>query len=185
MGYASTLIGLALVYIPDFTNPKNLAKIGVVGLFAYLVINNIGLILGADMIEETNKNMGEDYVRWLSYDYYWSESISSPIYFLFGHGPLVGTAAGLRLQDIEMNSGLWRADIGIVGNIYNYGILYAAAIVYFFVFILKNTKNNRWMFGYAFPTLIFSVILPAFLGPESNIMFAMMLYLCDIENKRI
>lgn len=181
MGYASTLIGLAIVYIPDFVNLKNLIRIGIVGLLAYLVINNIGLILGADMVEQTNKDMGEDYVRWLSYDYYWSESIGSPIYLLFGHGPLVGTAAGLRLQDIEMNSGLWRSDIGIVGNIYDYGILYAISIVYFFIFIFKRTKNIRWMFGYAIPTFIFSFMLPVFIGPESYIMYSMMLYLCDIE----
>lgn len=183
MGYAATLIGLAIVYIPDFVSPKNLIRIGIVGLLAYLVINNIGLILGADMIEETNKNMGEDYARWLSYDYYWTQSTSNPLYFLLGHGPLVGTSAGFHLQEMEKECGLWRSDIGIVGNIYDYGILYAIAIVYFFIFIFKKTKNIRWMFGYAIPTFVFSVILPAFVGPESYIMYSMMLYLCDIEIK--
>ena len=92
MFYASTLLGLALVYFISSNKSKKFFTLIILSSIAFIVLNNIGFIIGEDMVETTSSNMDDDYVRWISYNYFWNESINNIIVFILGHGPLVGTS---------------------------------------------------------------------------------------------
>ena len=183
MFYASTLLGLALVYFISSNKSKKFFTLIILSSIAFIVLNNIGFIIGEDMVETTSSNMDDDYVRWISYNYFWNESINNIIVFILGHGPLVGTSQGKLLSDLQEYSGLYRADIGIIGHLYDYGLVYCFAIVYFFISVLKRVKKIPWMYGYLLPTAIFTVLNPFLDSSMAYLGMSMMLYVCDLELK--
>ena len=181
MFYATTLLGLSLVYFISSNKGKKIFTLVILCSIAFIIYNNIGMIIGEDMLEETNSNMDEDYVRWISYNYFWNESISNVTVFIFGHGPLSGTGQGKILSDLEEYSGLFRSDIGIIGQLYDYGIIYCISMVYFFIFVLMRVKKIPWMYGYLLPTAIFTVVNPFLYSSTAYLGMSMMLYVCDLE----
>ena len=160
---------------------------GFVAVFVVIAIYvNVNAIVGTDMVNLTREQVHDsDDVRRISMAYFVKESTINPIVFLLGHGPLSGTPTGNQLRQLEKDSGLYRADVGIVGLLYDYGAIYCLSIILCYVFFLYKVRKIPWIFAYHVPILMFIVFIPVLHSTTSMFFFAILMYLADIEiNKK-
>lgn len=182
IGFVSCLLTMILIYMKDLSNTKNLSRLFGVAIVGVIIMENLDILVGADMLGETSDQLNDDdYVRWIAYDYFFHESLVNPIVFLLGHGPIAGTALAEELAMLIKEEGLYLSDIGIVGELYTYGLVFCIAEIYFFIYIMKRVKKVRWLFAYLLPSLVFLIMIPKLTGANAYINFSIMLYLADLQ----
>jgi hypothetical protein len=139
-------------------------------------------VLFGDMIEMTSDQL-EDNIRYEAY-------ITYSIYehwmsFVLGNGPAhINSAYGIKLYYLSQ-LGLYLSDIGIVGEMYKFGLIYVLVFVLFCIFLFRKRK-------YIIVTLksyfLFSFIIIAMIFPFRNasefLFFSCILYLLDLSIKK-
>lgn len=150
-------------------------------LLLCIAYQNIGTIIGDDFVKRTENESNENNIRVLSYIYYGLEYWVNEFNMIFGNGAASwgNSAYGNEIQDIEDNQGLFRADIGIVGNFNMYGIVYIVAL---FSLYIKFFKLYRLTPVYIRLVLVASIInLPLACWTDDGIFMAMVFYLIDFN----
>lgn len=182
MWTAQCLVSLFIIYMLANNRKFNIRYI-IVLLLGIVIYNNIGGIIGTDMVEFTSENMQEDYIRWVAYDYFWTESIKDPFVFVLGHGPISGTVAGSIVSSLAENQGLYTWDVGVVGILFEKGLLYVIALVYYYIYVIKRSKNVVWVFAYLVPVALFTIMMPSMHTVGPHIQACVYLYWADLELK--
>ena len=105
----------------------------------FLIYKNFNQLFG-EFVDMT-KEIDEDYVRFLSYEFYGVEyNNGNLLQILLGNGdPVRDSKYQLEINSYE-EEGLWRSDIGLVGLYSLYGFFYIITIIYFFIFCYRNRK---------------------------------------------
>jgi hypothetical protein len=162
----------------------------VLGIICVLVLiyyfrNNLW---GEELTETTTEQINdEDYVRFASFRFYlnywdhWS-------CFIFGNGLYHKTSLyGKYMDYVEKDLGLFRWDVGIIGELSSYGIIYIVTYLLFcFYFFYKYRDIELYLKLYFIFTLMIVILVFPFRNGHEFIFFSTFLYLCDLSlNKRI
>ena len=176
---ASILIGQLLLKRIPLNRRISIFIIGIlmVGSIFYFKDTIFG-----DLVETTSDDMNKDNIRIESYYFhlnYWDHWTC----FVFGNGvPHEQSSYGKYTNYLQKEVGLHRSDIGIIGELSNYGIIYIIVFILFcFYFFRKSKEIELYLKIYfIYSLLIIPMIFPFRNFPEF-LVFSVFLYLCDLS----
>lgn len=111
-------------------------------VLSYLIIMNFDALFGQFIEKTADKDDISTVARLNAYEIYGFELNDwNPFKMILGNGdPGRGTMYARFIQNIEMQKWAIRADIGIVGMYFTYGLIYVTAIFLFFIKIFRKWK---------------------------------------------
>ena len=118
---------LLAVFFSFFLGKKNggMGKVLIFGAVLIGLLYSYSDVLFGSLAEQTGEDLNDSNIRILSATYFWTESVSSPLVFLLGHGLPAGNGSFAQLtEQLQKIMGFFTVDVGFVGMIYNYGIIY-------------------------------------------------------------
>lgn len=137
-------------------------------ILAFVVFQNFDSLFGDFITKTVDKNDMSAVARYNAYRIYGYELNDwNPFLMIFGNGdPGRGSLYARAISHIEISKMAVRADIGVVGMYYTYGLLYVSIIIQFifkvfskwkyvdlyfklFVFFVICTSPMLWHFGYS------------------------------------
>lgn len=137
-------------------------------ILAFVVFQNFDSLFGDFITKTVDKNDMSAVARYNAYRIYGYElNDRNPFLMIFGNGdPGRGSLYAREISHIEISKMAVRADIGVVGMYYTYGLLYVCIIIQFifkvfskwkyvdlylklFVFFVICTSPMLWHFGYS------------------------------------
>lgn len=136
------------VFMYPLLNGKNISlkkilSICVSFVLLYFLVVNMVSILGAKLVNDTLNDLNsDDNIRMLALNFYGLEYWVNSLNVIFGNGlPSFGKSEyGNFIYYMENVRGLYRADIGIVGVMSQYGAIYVFALLLYYVKVFKNFK---------------------------------------------
>ncbi len=141
----------------------------------------------AEMSERANEAQGEgeDFIRYISAQYFLFDFSNSPLYPLWGAG-LEGEGSLLKGQLERLaDYGLYQADVGIIGYYSKFGLLGVSAIVWYIYIFLRNWKFIDKWFKYFFIMKMFLIIFDFWAIWSVGMMaYAVFLYMLDQNIKK-
>lgn len=175
--FFSVFVAMCFYYL--FTNNIKyksfiIILIGLFSLFIYMF---------ADQIFGNLLHIQNDFdeSRMPSYIFYWNEICKSPLTLLFGNGlPNSGSLYGQRI-DMYGNFHVTPSDIGLVGTMYYWGVLY---VLFYLVFAIRWLFNKDLSVVYKAIILSFLISSPigSFLWEISGFLLqGILFYLCDVN----
>ncbi|MDO5524864.1 MAG: hypothetical protein Q4F85_02110 [Prevotella sp.] len=152
---------------------KVLLPILLIGYILYLYAD----ILFASLLESTQNDISSDYIRYFSYSFFWNKCIDNPIVFLIGNG---------HMPNLELNWGnnyvFFASDIGIVGALYYYGVLWIIAYLFMFYKIAIYYKHvPHYLLMFFFAMFVNSILIVPSERPSHMLFLSLSLFL--IENQ--
>lgn len=140
--------------------------------------------LFSDMSQKTQAEVREQNIRLLAATYF-IEDFSKTLYtFLFGYGNAAGAGAFNNYTDILMSEyGFFISDVGFIGKIWQYGIIYVF-VCYYLLYILFF-KYKRQIPLYVRLFVMFTVFMSPMIFPfyrnTNCFVWAMLLYVCELH----
>ena len=178
-------IFLPVVFYPIFRD-NNLGRKKLFGLISslvllFLVYSNIGLLFGNEFVEMTEDEGNEDNIRVLAYTFYGLEYWVDNFNMIFGNGVASwgNSEYGDEILSIEEVEGLYRSDIGIVGNFNTFGIVYVIAVLFIYIKFFKN--YNYIPICYRLLIIASIINLPLACWMDWGLFMAIIFYLIDQE----
>ena len=132
-------------------------------------------ILFDSLLESAQDDISSDYIRFLSYSFFWDKSTDNPIVFLIGNG---------HMPDLELNwgnnYGFFASDIGIVGALYYYGVLWIIAYSFMFWKIALYYKQiPQYLLMFFFALFINSILIVPSERPSHMLFLSLSLFLLE------
>lgn len=125
----------------------------------------------------------EDYIRYLSYDYFFEESIKTPLNILFGHCmPRGGSVYDAYIKDVGETYHFYSSDVGFVGAAFRFGYIFVAIfylIQFFSIFKFKKIAPHYVILTIIAIT-IYSVLIFMICIPIGSLVWTSMLYIIDL-----
>lgn len=183
---------LALVIISLLSSNFKHKKLAIsLIIFSGIVILNFSDILFGSLMSKTSDELNEDNIRYLSYYTYFSSYWGGPLSYIFGNGMAGNSAYGIEMQKLTLDYGLWRADVGIVGFLNQYG--YVSVLYFLLFYILYLRKNWKYIDVHLqmfFLASLLNLPLVVFFVNNTNwyVFWAFMMYLLDeavVRNKNL
>lgn len=183
---------LALVIISLLSSNFKHKKLAIsLIIFSGIVILNFSDILFGSLMSKTSDELNEDNIRYLSYYTYFSSYWGGPLSYIFGNGMAGNSAYGIEMQKLTLDYGLWRADVGIVGFLNQYG--YVSVLYFLLFYILYLRKNWKYIDVHLqmfFLASLLNLPLVVFFVNNANwyVFWAFMMYLLDeavVRNKNL
>jgi hypothetical protein len=112
-----------------------------------------------------------------------SESVANPICFFFGNGLSDGVSSyGIYLSRLQ-KFGLYTADIGFVGQGFEYGYIFVTLyyVMLAYIFFRYRKDVSLYLFLFMFVMFCCSIML---LPIGKMAIWAVILYLCDLDIER-
>lgn len=150
----------------------------IVGLYVYYDV------LFSSLAEQTKNDADDDNVRLLAASVLWSESIKTPLTFLFGFGLPNGTSDyALHMQQLQSFFGIYTSDVGFIGQIFERGFLYVCVCYYMLYKLFFKLRNRVPLYTRMFVIFTGSMSIMIFpcIIPAQNIVWVMILYVCDLH----
>ena len=179
-----TVAVLACVFIAPFFLKINFRKKILFFLGGIILIGSIYIyrdMLFGELIEKTGDQMNEENIRVTSYKFYlnyWDDWSC----FVFGNGvPHSNSSYGTYLINyLQKELGLYRSDIGIVGELSKFGIIYIIVFIAFCFYFFRKSKEIKLYLKLYFILIIFNLPMsfPFFEGGD-YLIFSVYFYLCD------
>lgn len=176
---------LLTIFISFFLNKKNFS-------FVYIILG-IALLCGlyyfyndlfSDFIDQTKDEAGKDNIRIIAANYFWNDSLKSIFPFLFGHGVPGSNGEFYRFNQMLMSNGIIVADVGFIGIIWRFGLVYVSIsyYIYYCIFIRFGKQIPNYIKLFAIYTLIMSIMIFPF-GAQVYLTMAwgIILYICDLH----
>lgn len=184
----ATAAGLFILLMLTKGKAKKL-KLKIIGVFVLIGVALNVQYLFPDFVETTQsqyENLDDD-IRMAATLYYGVEYFENWVCNLLGNGiPTPFSAYGEHIATMQEDYGLWRVDIGLVGDYNEYGIIYVLGVLWVF---FRAYKVRAFLDNYQ--KVIFVCILAcSYIIPPFNcerqqlIIYAMFFYLCDISIER-
>jgi hypothetical protein len=177
---------LATVFIaPLLTEKINIKKKILFFLGGIFLLGSIYLfkdVLFGELIEDTGSEVNDDNIRVSSYLFYlnyWDDWTC----FIFGNGLYdEASSYGKYLSYVENDLGLWRSDVGIIGELSKYGIIYMMAYILFCFYFFRISRGiELYLKLYFIGTLFIVLMIFPFRDGSEYQLFAIFLYLCDLS----
>lgn len=160
-----------------------LGLIFIAGLYVYYDV------LFSKLAEQTQDDSNEDNVRLLAASMLWEESLKTPFTFLFGYGlPDSTSAYGLHMYKLSNFLGIYTSDVGFIGQIFERGFIYVCVCYFMFYKLFFKFKKLIPMYIRMFVMFagVMSVMIFPCIVPAQTVVWAMLLYVCDLHiNKSI
>ena len=184
---ATTLITLFLSMFLFKLKPNKWVMFAMyVGMIAVLVLN-FDAIFGS-LVEQSAKELDDDnYIRFLSGEYFLNESLKSPMVFFFGHGvPSGGSAYDKFINYLGEYLGFYSSDVGAIGTAYVFGYVYTAMfyVIAYYVLVRYRKSIPTYLQMSVLAMTIYSVMIFNIRTPFGAIGWSMLLYLCDLHINR-
>lgn len=147
----------------------------------YLLYSNFDLLFG-DLKDRTEDDLSDDYIRMLCYSFYLLEYWVGPITMLFGNGyPLGSSGYGQEIQYYQEEFTFFRVDIGIIGTINIYGIVFLLILMLFIYRIYKKWRfiDLPYRAFLIWLALMIPLYMPIHYSSDTNLFMAGLLYLID------
>lgn len=140
--------------------------------------------LFSKLAQQTQDDSNEDNVRLLAASLLWGESLKTPFTFLLGYGVAdANSAYGIHMYKLSTFLGVFTTDVGFVGQIFERGFIYVCVCYCMFAKVFFKFKRSIptyvrmfVMFASMMSVMIFPCITPA-----QNIVWVMLLYVCDLH----
>ena len=155
-------------------------KAGVLILIAFLILTliNYSDTLFSDLFDSNNSDI--DYsgtIRISCLPFIWNHSFENPLLFLIGHGYTS------ELWDWGEKYGYWYNDLGILGQVYPYGIIWV--LIYFRLAYIILFKNKLvipvYIKGYTFGLLCICFMMTSYGGSlVPTFLWCLILYISDL-----
>lgn len=133
--------------------------------------------LFGSLLRQTSEEASEDNIRLLSFSFYWNKIISNPVSFLFGNGH------PSALMHWQYDLRLFVSDIGFVGEMYYYGLLWI--LLYFFTIYMIIVKYRRsiplYLKLFTFGTFINSILVFPYRSAYEYFIWISMIYICSLH----
>lgn len=136
-------------------------------------------ILFSEMLDNAKDQASKDDIRVLSAYFFLDKIFSNPIGFIFGNGytPL--------LQQWGEKYGYWATDVGFIGEIFLYGIIYISVYIQILWKVYKYKKYlPLYIKMYIISTLFISIMIFPYRTNYEFITWAIVLYICDLYINR-
>lgn len=116
-------IALSLLFLTERRNSKT--KIGIlISIIVFLLlVNYYWEALFANIIKDTRADTYSLDIRFKAWTFFLHKSMDNPMMFLLGHGESL-------MEDMWRNIGLYASDIGFIGELYHYGLIWVLAYFY-------------------------------------------------------
>jgi hypothetical protein len=138
----------------------------------------------SSMVEMTQEHLNnEDYVRWLAYSFYLFEFWKGPMTVMFGNGMhLEGTAYGKIVREIYDNFKFIHSDIGIIGAMNRYGLVYLLINIFLYVKLIGLFKYIDLQYKLLVVASLITIMMVYW--TRDPIFFSIILYLIEKSFKR-
>lgn len=160
-----------------------LGLIFIAGLYVYYDV------LFSKLAQQTQDDSNEDNVRLLAASMLWEEILKTPFTFLFGYGlPDSTSAYGLHMYKLSNFLGIYTSDVGFIGQIFERGFIYVCVCYFMFYKLFFKFKKLIPMYIRMFVMFagVMSVMIFPCIVPAQTVVWAMLLYVCDLHiNKSI
>lgn len=105
--------------------------------------------------DSSNTFEDEDYIRWITFDYFINDFFKSPIEMLLGSGPTgFDSNYTKRLKDLQ-DDGIYTVDWGLIGDAWIYGITTVLGWIWFSVKMIKR----KWTSEYKYLSILYIYLL--------------------------
>ena len=186
----TTVLVLVIISLLSSNFKHKKLAISLIILFGIVILNFSDVLFGS-LMSKTSDELNEDNIRYLSYKTYFSSYWGGPLSYVFGNGMAGNSAYGAEMQKLTLYYGLWRADVGIVGFLNQYGyvsVLYF--LLFYFLYLRKNWKYIDVHLQMFFLASLLNLPLVVFFVNNANwyVFWAFMMYLLDesvVRNKNL
>lgn len=185
---ATTIFALVIIAIIGSDYKYKRASLFFIVISVFIIYLNFDTLFGS-LIEKTASESNEDNPRVLSYYTFLFQYWGGPLSYIFGNGLPGKSAYGDEIQTMGTDYGLYRADVGIVGFLNQYGIVSVLFFLYFyFHFIRKEWHYIDRHLKMFFVASFVNLPLVVFFVNNNNwyVFWAFMMYLLDdsiVRNK--
>lgn len=155
-----------------------LGLIFIAGLYVYYDV------LFSKLAQQTQDDSNEDNVRLLAASMLWDESLKTPFTFLFGYGlPDSTSAYGLHMYKLSSFLGIYTSDVGFIGQIFERGFIYVCICYYMFYKLFFKLKKviPTYIRMFVMFTGVMSVMIFPCISSAQNIVWVLLLYICDLH----
>lgn len=178
------IFALSVLFLLIITEYKNkLLIFFLIGLFTALIAINYNSLFG-ELSTMTAENLNDkDYVRILAYKFYLFDYWKGPLTWLFGNGvPSMTSSYGHEIINIQKQKMLFTYDIGIIGSLNVYGLIF----IFIFISYLYKILVKYWIYIDPFLKVFLIFILlysplyfPIHYQSGEDISWAIIFYLID------
>jgi hypothetical protein len=178
------LFALSSLFILYISKSRNKLLIySIVGIFTVLISINYNSLFG-ELTKMTVSNVNDtDYIRILAYKFYFFDYWKGPITFIFGNGvPNPVSEYGHEIIKIQKTQMLFTYDIGIIGALNVYGLIFVSIFVsylYTMLFKYRNYIHPYLKFYLIFTLLFCPLYFPIHYQSGEDISWAILFYLID------
>lgn len=183
---AACLLALFFSFFLGKKNKGYIQAIIIGGVVAALLYSYSDVLFGS-FAEQTKGDMSDSYIRVLAGTYFWNESISDPIIFLFGHG-LPGQTGTFKQLMIQLNEimGFFTVDVGFIGMTYTFGAIYVVICFRLLWRLLVTYKKYTPLYIRLFVifTGVMSIMIFPMMSPYYYLVWALLMYVSDLYINR-
>ena len=145
-------------------------------------------ILFGKLIQQTLDETNEENIRVLASSFFFNESIKTPATFLFGYG-IAGSSGAYHnfVEFFSTNLHFHETDVGFIGMMWRYGVLYIILSYYLLYSLFWKYKNIIPQYIRLFViyvSLMSIMIFPFGTNQSEVIVWPILLYICDLHIKK-
>lgn len=174
------------IFISFFVGQKRIHVIYMILIILciYGLYFNYELLFGSLTELSTEQFFDDDYIRFLAAEYFFKDSLRNPLTFLLGYGLVSGDGAFFNYQKwLTQTMGYYVSDVGFIGSIWQFGIIYTIVVYCFLWKIFFKLKNKVPLYSrlmVIFVVLMSIMIFPT-IGSIKCLIWACLLYICDLH----
>lgn len=151
-------------------------------LIGVLYVNYDALF--SKLAQQTQDDSNDDNIRLLAASMLWDESLRTPFTFLFGYGvPDASSQYGIHMYKLSSMLGVFTTDVGFIGQIFERGFVYVCICYYMLYKLFFKLKKSipTYVRMFVLYTGVMSVMIFPCITPAQNIVWVMLLYVCDLH----
>lgn len=178
----STIFTIIFTYFLEFKKVK--IWFIIIGILSVIILFlNYDSLFG-EFVNTTRNEANENNIRVIAASFFWNDSLRSWSTFLFGYGP--PSSEGSFHNYVEQLSlrGLYSSDVGFIGVLWRFGILYVILSFYllFTVFFKLKEKIPTYIRLFVvFVSVISIMIFPFGANYVKTLVWPFLLYICDLH----
>ena len=137
-------------------------------------------VLFKEFYDKTLKEVNPHNIRWIATKFYWQKICEDPMTFLFGNGHP-------KLMHKWQEKGLHPSDIGFIGEMFHYGVLWIAIYFYsvYMILIKYARKLPLYIKLFVLGTFTNSIMIFPYRNSSEYLVWATILYVASLYITRI
>ena len=171
-------------FVLSFLFGKNRSNISIyvigISLASIIYVYSDNLFLAFE--ELTKEDSHEDNIRILCARFYIEKIVKNPLVFLIGYGKPAATGEfAVLFYKWQSIMGFHTVDIGFIGQIFHFGVIYVIAIYHLLIKLLFFTKGvPPYIRLFIIYTTLMSVMIFPVTAPVTYFIWSILLYICDL-----